>query len=154
MPCSRSARSPSVSRARLVYSSPRSRLVRSTASIWSSKIDLESYSRRPTSVDLPSSTDPAVASLRMSMLTGPSPLPCSSEVSLALAVLHGGLARAVVGPGLAAFGDPRRCDLGDHLVEAGRARLDGARATHVADRTVADHGLVGRFVVAPVGVGA
>jgi hypothetical protein len=42
MPCSRSARSPSVSRARLVKSSPRSRLVRSTASSWSAKIDLES----------------------------------------------------------------------------------------------------------------
>ncbi len=42
MPCSRSARRPSVRRARFVYSSPRSRDVRSTASSWSSKIALES----------------------------------------------------------------------------------------------------------------
>jgi hypothetical protein len=61
MPCSRSARSPSVSSARLVYSSPRERDVASTASSWSSKIALESYNSRPMSVDLPSSTEPAVA---------------------------------------------------------------------------------------------
>ena len=42
MPCSRSARSPSVSRARLVYSSPRALLVRSTAASWSSKMAFES----------------------------------------------------------------------------------------------------------------
>src|ERR1700721_1824980 len=47
IPCSRSARRPSVSRARLVYSSPRSRLVRSTAASWSSKIALGAYSNRP-----------------------------------------------------------------------------------------------------------
>src|SRR3954465_11195158 len=154
MPCSRSSRSPSVSRARLVYSSPRSRLVRSTASIWSSKIDLESYSRRPMSVDLPSSTDPAGASLRMSMLTVPSSLPCSSEVPLALAVLHGGLARTVVGAGLAALGDPRRGDLGADPVQGrGRGRRGGG-AAHVAGRAVADLGLEGGLVVAAVGVRA
>ena len=42
MPCSRSARSPSVSSARLVYSSPREREVASTAASWSVKIALES----------------------------------------------------------------------------------------------------------------
>ena len=36
-------------------------LVASTASSWSSKIDLESSSSRPMRVDLPSSTEPAVA---------------------------------------------------------------------------------------------
>ena len=38
MPCSRSARRPSVSSARFVKSTPIARLVRSTASSWSSKI--------------------------------------------------------------------------------------------------------------------
>ncbi len=42
MPCSRSARRPSVSSARLVYSAPIRVEVRSTASSWSSKIDFES----------------------------------------------------------------------------------------------------------------
>ena len=66
MPCSRSARRPSVSSARLVYSSPRSRDVRSTASSWSANMDFESNSKRPISVDFPSSTLPAVASLSSS----------------------------------------------------------------------------------------
>ena len=42
MPCSRSARSPSVSSARLVDSSPRSLDVRSTDWSWSSKMAFES----------------------------------------------------------------------------------------------------------------
>ena len=42
MPCSRSARSPSVSSARLVYSSPRAALTASTAASWSVKSDLVS----------------------------------------------------------------------------------------------------------------
>ena len=41
--------------------------VASTASSWSVKIAFESYSSRPMSVDLPSSTLPAVASRRRSM---------------------------------------------------------------------------------------
>ena len=61
MPCSRSARRPSVSSARLAYSSPRSELVRSIDSIWSVKMLFESYNSRPISVDFPSSTLPAVA---------------------------------------------------------------------------------------------
>ena len=42
MPCSRSERRPSVSRARSVYSSPRPALVASTLASWSSKIAFES----------------------------------------------------------------------------------------------------------------
>ena len=61
MPCSRSARRPSVRRARFVCSAPIASLDRSTASSWSSKIDFESRRRRPMRVDLPSSTEPAVA---------------------------------------------------------------------------------------------
>ena len=61
MPCSRSDRSPSVSKARSVYSSPRLAEVASMEASWSSKMPFESNSRRPMRVDLPSSTDPAVA---------------------------------------------------------------------------------------------
>ena len=43
----------------------------STASSWSSKIDLLSYSSRPISVLLPSSTEPAVASLSSSIRSTP-----------------------------------------------------------------------------------
>src|SRR5690606_1566233 len=42
-------------------------LARSTASYWSSKTALLSYSSRPISVLLPSSTEPAVAIRRMSL---------------------------------------------------------------------------------------
>src|SRR5947208_336097 len=61
MPCSRSARSPSVSSERSRKSWPMRRLVCSTCSSWSTRTCLESYSRRPMSVLLPSSTEPAVA---------------------------------------------------------------------------------------------
>src|SRR3954467_13282919 len=80
------------------------------------------------SVDLPSSTDPAVA--RRSEV--------ALEITGNLAVLHRGLARAVVGARLAALGDARRRDLGDDLVERRGGRLDRAGAAHVADRAVAD----------------
>jgi hypothetical protein len=55
--------------------------VRSTASSWSSKIDFVSYSRRPMSVDFPSSTLPAVASRRSSDI-GESPQ-CEGPIRLA-----------------------------------------------------------------------
>src|SRR5215203_1176911 len=61
IPCSRSARRPSVSRARSAEVRPRSRLTRSTAASWSDRTDFVSCRRRPTRVDLPSSTEPAVA---------------------------------------------------------------------------------------------
>src|SRR6266545_1432872 len=162
MPCSRSARSPSVSSARLVYSSPRSWLVRSTASSWSSKIDFESYRSRPMSVDLPSSTEPAVANRSMSMLIGRAPLlarrlaaPWSwSEVAFLLAVFHGRFAGAVVGAGLAAFGDAGGRDLLDDLIKRGGHRLDRAGAAHVAYGAVADHRLECGLVLVAVGVGA
>ena len=70
MPCSRSARRPSVSSARSGASWPRAREVDSTAVSWSSKIALESNSNRPISVDLPSSTEPAVASLSSCDISG------------------------------------------------------------------------------------
>src|SRR5918997_1586351 len=88
---------------------------RATCSSWSSKIAFVSYSSRPMSVDLPSSTDPAVANRSSSL-----------EVSLTLPILHGGLGHAVVGARLAALGDAGRGDLGDDVLERRGPGLDRA----------------------------
>src|SRR3954449_4611981 len=136
MPCSRSARRPSVRRER---SRAPSRPWRSSS--WSARIALASWSRRPISVDLPSSTEPAVARRsRSERATEPYPWPLRPwplEVAGNLAVLHRGLARTVVGARLAALGDLRGGDLGDDRVELRGGRGDGARAAHVADGPVA-----------------
>src|SRR5436853_1952470 len=135
MPCSRSARRPSVSSARFISSRPRRNESRSTAASVSSRMDLVSYRSRPMRVLLPSSTDPAVATRRRPALAIDSPPPwltlpikhfapesgakCllgRSEVALALAVFHGGLREAVVGPGGAALGDAGGGDLLDDLL--------------------------------------
>ena len=60
IPCSRSARRPSVRSARFTSSLPLLRDASSTASSWSSNIDLESYRSLPINVLFPSSTLPAV----------------------------------------------------------------------------------------------
>src|SRR5204862_6246551 len=108
----------------------------------SSRTCAESYSTRPVRSLLPSSTEPAVAT-RSSVAGwagagagGPWPLPL--EVAAPLAVLQGGLGDAVVGARLAALGHARGGDLGHPLLERCRARLDAARARHVADCPVAD----------------
>jgi hypothetical protein len=67
MPCSRSARRPSVSKDKSTSPVPRLALACCTASIWSSKICLVSYSKRPINVLLPSSTLPAVVNRSRSM---------------------------------------------------------------------------------------
>src|SRR4051812_15060334 len=136
MPCSRSARRPSVRRDR---SRAPSRPCRSSS--WSARIAFASWSRRPISVDLPSSTEPAVARRSRSERATrplPLPLPLPLEVAGNLAVLHRGLADAVVRARLAALRDLRRRDLGDDVVQRGRGRRHGAGAAHVADRAVAD----------------
>src|SRR3954447_26536508 len=130
MPCSRSARRPSVSSARSAAVRPRSRLTCSTAASWSESTDFVSCRSRPTSVDLPSSTEPAVASRSRVLISG---CPClgapakygsegraesfvgSSEVALLLAVLHGGLGDPVVGARGAALGQGRGGDLEDDV---------------------------------------
>src|SRR6185503_5734524 len=136
MPCSRSARRPSVRRER---SSAPSRPWRSSS--WSERIAFASCSSRPMSVDLPSSTDPAVARrMRSDRSRAGRPLPLAEaplEVPGNLAVLHRGLGYAIVGAGLAALGDLRRRDLGDDVVQRRRGRADRARAAHVAHRPVA-----------------
>src|SRR5699024_8823127 len=156
MPCSRSARRPSVSRAtsNSPPRNPRSALVAVTASSWSARIAFASWSSRPTRVDLPSSTDPAVAK-RSSVFVcvGDSPgvarwsvVVSSSEVPVLLSVFHGRGRDPVVGTCGSAFGHGGRGHLGEDRVDIGRLRVDGAGAGHIADGAVAhgpsDHGLV------------
>src|SRR5690606_12224675 len=118
----------------------------SIASSWSWKICFESYSRRPISVDLPSSPEPVVASRTSSMSwrfatvvtirswfaggggRGP------SEVPLPLAVLHGSFADPVVGAAGSAFGDTSRGHFLDDLLDRLRLRFEGGGAGHVSDR--------------------
>src|SRR5918999_5591494 len=170
MPCSRSARRPSVRSARFTYPSPRRSDVSSTCSSWSSKIDFVSYSSRPISVDLPSSTEPAVAKRTSSEVRGivgrplvAAPVAVAitrtggsrprtpddawpvSEIPLLLAVLHGRLRDPVVGARLAALGDPSGGDLRHHRLERLGRRGDGARTAHVAHRAEA-HGLLERLL--------
>src|SRR5450631_973512 len=122
MPCSRSARSPSVTRARLVSDKPNRCEERSTASRLSSNSDLVSYSRRPIIVDLPSSTEPAVENLTSSLIALPARARSRrglgpSEIALLLAILHGRLGELVIGPRRPTLGDPGGGDLGDDVLE-------------------------------------
>src|SRR5438128_7189530 len=154
MPCSRSARRPSVSSARSSAPDPPLRsLACATCSSWSSNTCFESYSRRPISVLLPSSTAPAVVKRRRSSVTAPAPRHRASqharaarpsevlaalEVAGLLAILHRGLGHPVVGSRLATLGDPRGGDLRDHLAQRPRAGAHAAGAAHVADGAIAD----------------
>src|SRR4051812_27340348 len=105
-------------------------------SSWSAMICFVSYSRRPISVDLPSSTEPQVTSRSSSVAASCSTL----EVADTLPVLHRGLRRAIVRARLAALADPGGGDLRPDLLERRRARLDRAGAAHVADRAEAHRG--------------
>src|SRR5436309_988491 len=96
-------------------------------SIWSTKICFESKRRRPISVDLPSSTEPAVTSRSSSAL----------KVTDTLPVFHRRLAHAVVGARLAALGHARCRDLGHDLLDCRRVRQHTSGAGHVADRAEA-----------------
>src|SRR5206468_2994604 len=55
------------------------------------------------------------------------------KIADTLAVLHRGFGEAVVGAGLAALGDTRRCDLVDDLRDRRRVADDAAGAGHVTD---------------------
>src|SRR5437588_9538069 len=94
-------------------------------------------------VDLPSSTEPAVAMRNNSELRrrmayalwvadGADPLSCISEITFTLAILHRRLSDAIVGAGLPALGDSGGGDLSHHLLERDRAGAHGAGAGHVA----------------------
>src|SRR3954453_17646177 len=113
-------------------------------------------------VDLPSSTEPAVA-MRTSSADATAgggagdPLAewsaATLEVPLLLAILHRRLGDPVVGAGLAALGDARGRDLRDHRLERDGPRLDGAGAGHVAHRPVADRGSEGLLARQPLDIG-
>src|SRR5438477_7595014 len=79
------------------------------------------------SVDLPSSTEPAVTRRRSSVSRS------SLEVANALPVLHRGLAHAVVGARFATLRHARGRDLAHDLVDRRRLADDAAGARHVAD---------------------
>src|ERR1700751_5913113 len=96
-------------------------------SSWSARICFVSKSSRPISVDLPSSTEPAVTSRASSVSMS------SLEIANALPILHRRLGDAIVGARLAALGDVRRRDLVHDLAEGGRLRENTAGARHVAD---------------------
>src|SRR5580658_9725634 len=143
MPCSRSARSPSVTKDRSMSSMPRLRDAWATASSWSSKSWRVSKRRRPIRVDLPSSTDPMAANRRRSVAAG-APLAAGAgggrvaesmrlEVSLALSVLHRRLREPVVGTRGAPLGQTGGGDLGDDLVDRDRLGAHGTGAGGVAD---------------------
>src|SRR5918997_2509729 len=127
---------------------PRSRVARVTASSWSARIDDVSCSSRPTRVDLPSSTEPAVVSRSSDdaapvIRRGP-----SSEVALPFAVLHGGRGQPVVGAGGAALGEPAGGDLGEDGLDGRGGGLHRAGAGRVADGSEA-HRLRDDLLAAP-----
>src|SRR6266487_140377 len=104
-------------------------------SSWSARICFVSKSSRPISVDLPSSTEPAVTSRSSSVSSIEREVAIGGlEVANALPVLHRGLADAVVGARLAPFGDPGRGDLADDLLDRRRLADDASGAAHVSDR--------------------
>src|SRR5882757_5195576 len=119
---------------------------------------LESKSSRPIRVDLPSSTEPAVAmrnkvAINCAFSSSRKPLqipslrsPQPSEIALSLAVFHASLGNPVVGAGCTPFGQPRNGRLGDHLGYRARRRLDAAGARDVADGAE-PHGLLDDFLV-------
>src|SRR5712692_2308248 len=143
MPCSRSASSPSVSNDKSRASCPRLLEARATAASWSSKIARVSWSSRPISVLLPSSTLPAVIkrstprSPTAGALRSISPSKLISEVSLLLAPFHGRFGGLVVHARRPALSDSGQRGLGDDLGCRRRIGLDRAGATDVADSSKA-----------------
>src|ERR1700677_928052 len=152
MPCSRSARRPSVTKDRSTSPRPRRSDAVEMASTWSSKSCSVSNRRRPTRVLSPSSTDPIVAKRNRSMVSAPSSCPPSGgelgillmllEVPLALAVLHGGLGEPVVAPGGAPLGNAGDRDLADDVLDGGRLGAHGAGQRGVGHGAIAHGGLL------------
>src|SRR3954469_21125042 len=113
-------------------------------SSWSTRICFVSSRSRPISVDLPSSTEPAVTSRSSSVSRN------SLEVANALAILHRRLGDAVVGAGLAALGDARRSNLVHDRIDRRGVAHDAAGAGHVADGAEADGSCERRLVREPL----
>src|SRR6478672_11443494 len=109
-------------------------------SSWSTRICFVSKRRRPISVDLPSSTEPAVTRRSSSVSRN------SLEVANALPVFHRRFADAVVRARLAALADACRSDLADSCLARRSVAHDAAGAGHVADRAEAHRGAEGLLV--------
>ena len=152
MPCSRSARRPSVEQREVDVAEALVRLTRaSTASSWSARTDFESCSSRPTSVDLPSSTQPGAwraGAARCCLWSGHQKYPSFLRSSMAASVSR---SSARVAPRsvmrVTATSTMHRRDVGG-------VGLDGAGAGHVADRAVAHLHVSDELVAARLGVRA
>src|SRR5260221_451145 len=136
MPCSRSAGSPSASNDRSMPAWPRRLLDFSIEESWSSNIALVSYSSRPISVLLPSSTLPALEKRSMPVSTGDMvSIADTLKVSFLLAQLHRSFRCLVVHARSASFRDAGRRGFDDDLLRIGRVGFHRAGAGHVSHGT-------------------
>src|SRR5687768_16229114 len=126
MPCSRSARRPSVKSEKSIGPALRFFDAFSTEVTWSSYTDCESYSSRPMSVLFPSSTLPAVQMRRRPLST--------LEVSLTLLQLHRAVL-IVIDDAQLALGLPSGNQLLDDLRNGIGIGPDGAGARRAAERS-------------------
>src|SRR5882762_7510546 len=148
MPCSRSASRPSVSSDRSSSAAPRRSDARSTAASWSSWIARASYSRRPMSVLLPSSTLPAVANLSGCIERNRALTPIFGfhlEVPLLLPSFHRGFRGLVVHPRRAALGQPGDPGFLDDCFGVESIGLHRASTADVAHRAEAHRDLFHRL---------
>src|ERR1043166_8688114 len=154
MRCCRSSSSPSSNREKSMSSPvvPKRFDSRSNASIWSASTSSALNSRRPISVDLPSSTEPQVRNRRRprSAATGRAiassgiRIGPASEIALALFALQRGIGVAVDQAALP-FRAARLAQFGDDLSDRGRLGFDRAGQWIAAERAKPDAPHVGRL---------
>src|SRR6185312_9989037 len=130
IPCSRSARRPSVSSARSISPASLFLLCFSSAASWSVRMLLLSYSNRPMRVLFPSSTLPAVMNRSKSIL--------KLKVTVLFSVFHGGFGHLVVYARLAAFAGACSRYFTDDIFDGRSRRLHRRSACHVPDGTIPD----------------
>src|SRR5690606_35468133 len=111
------------------------------ASSLSSVRDLVSYSNLPIKVLFPSSTLPAVANFKTSILL-------RLKVSLLFSFFHGRLGSFIVDP-CSPFGNLGFADFRNHFFYGVRMGFHGCRTAHVPHRPKADHPLFHGAVVRP-----
>src|SRR5688500_11730209 len=151
MPCSRSARSPSVNNEKStspaeppVRVAPRAD-ARRTAESWSSKIPPVSWRSRPISVDLPSSTEPITTMRRSSFCSclrrycsTSSSISWASEVAFTLLHFHRAFL-VVIDEAALTLAVGREQHLADDRRQRGRVRTDRARQRIAAERPEPHH---------------
>src|SRR4029079_10023782 len=130
MPCSLSALSPSVSRARSILPSSRLRLCFSRASSWSVRMFLLSKSKRPIRVLLPSSTLPAVINRKRSINV-------DLEITILFSVFHRCFGNFVVNACLSALTRAGKNYFINNVIQCPCIRFHRRRAGHVAHGAVA-----------------